>query len=100
MQSLSSGNLAGTGSFKCVACDYVVALSGAEGLPVCPNCGGVEFTRASLFAAETIATTEFLPDAEPAAWLDALRADLEAPGKYLVFEEAGETVTVELEREW
>jgi predicted nucleic acid-binding Zn-ribbon protein len=100
MQSLTSGDLAGIGSFRCIECDYVVALTGAEMLPSCPSCGGEEFTRASLFSTAALPTTEFTPDPEPAGWLAAARDGLEAPGKYLVYEEGDEAVVVELSREW
>ena len=50
MESLTSGTLAGTGSFRCEGCGYVVTLEAADELPACPSCGGDEFSRASLFA--------------------------------------------------
>ena len=50
MESLTSGTLAGTGSFRCEDCGYVVTLAAADALPDCPGCGGSRFTRASLFA--------------------------------------------------
>ena len=50
MESLMSGTLAGTGSFRCEDCGYVVTLAAADELPACPGCGGARFVRASLFA--------------------------------------------------
>ena len=50
MESMMSGTLAGTGSFRCEECGYVVNLAAADELPACPGCGGSRFTRASLFA--------------------------------------------------
>ena len=47
---MMSGTLAGTGSFRCEECGYVVNLAAADELPACPGCGGARFTRASLFA--------------------------------------------------
>ena len=47
---MMSGTLAGTGSFRCEECGYVVNLAAADELPACPGCGGSRFTRASLFA--------------------------------------------------
>ena len=50
MESLTSGTLAGTGSFRCEECGYVVTLAAQDQLPDCPGCGGSRFARASLFA--------------------------------------------------
>ena len=47
---MTSGTLAGTGSFRCEECGYVVNLAAADELPACPGCGGSRFARASLFA--------------------------------------------------
>jgi hypothetical protein len=41
--------MAGTGSFRCRACGYVLTLTGTDTLTDCPGCGGRDFTRASLF---------------------------------------------------
>jgi hypothetical protein len=51
MESLTSGTMAGTGSFRCEACGYVVTLAATEKLGNCPSCGESDFARASLFAA-------------------------------------------------
>jgi predicted nucleic acid-binding Zn-ribbon protein len=51
MESLTSGTMAGTGSFRCESCGYVVTLAATEKLGVCPSCGENDFARASLFAA-------------------------------------------------
>src|SRR3954462_15948750 len=50
MESLTTGTLAGTGSFRCEECGYVVTLAAADSLPDCPGCGGSCFARASLFS--------------------------------------------------
>ena len=50
MESLTSGTLAGTGSFRCEECGYVVTLAAADELPTCPGCGSSSFARASLFS--------------------------------------------------
>src|SRR4051794_24337055 len=50
MESLTTGTLAGTGSFRCEECGYVVTLAAADSLPDCPGCGGSRFARASLFS--------------------------------------------------
>lgn len=51
MESLTSGTMAGTGSFRCRACGYVLTLRGTDRLTDCPGCGGRDFARASLFSA-------------------------------------------------
>jgi len=51
MESLTSGTMAGTGSFRCEACGYVVTLGATEKLGACAGCGANDFARASLFAA-------------------------------------------------
>lgn len=101
MESHTSGTLVGTGTFRCVACDYVVSLAAADTLPPCPSCGGDAFVRASLFtAAHTPAPT--LPEASAAdeSRLAEICAEIEAPGQYLVYEDGEETIVHELTREW
>jgi predicted RNA-binding Zn-ribbon protein involved in translation (DUF1610 family) len=97
---LTSGTLAGTGSFRCTNCNYAMSLAGAETLPPCPVCGGEEFVRASLFTARR--TTE-----EPAAtvhrddeWLEDIRQGLEDAGQYLAYDDGPDTRVVALTREW
>jgi pSer/pThr/pTyr-binding forkhead associated (FHA) protein len=101
MESLTSGTLAGTGSFRCEECGYVVTLSAADELPACPGCGGANFARASLFAGGRFErrADEAEPEDHDAIVEDA-RDRIEAPGQYLAFEEGGVTRIVPLEREW
>jgi FHA domain-containing protein/zinc ribbon family protein len=101
MDSHETGTLPGTGSFRCAACDFVVALAPVDELPVCPSCGGVKFRRASLFAAEDA------PPAPPAhdeddegSWLAEVRATLDEPGQYLAYREGDSARLVVLSREW
>src|SRR5215510_8302407 len=82
MESHTSGTLVGTGTFRCVVCDYVVSLAAADTLPACPSCGGDAFVRASLFTAADV------------------RAELSDDGQFLVYEESGEPVVHRLAREW
>lgn len=98
MESHTSGTLAGTGTFRCVACDYVVSLAAADALPSCPGCGGAEFVRGSLFTGQH-ATVE-APAPASAPWLAQARATIETAGQYLLFEEGGEQTVHELTREW
>jgi predicted nucleic acid-binding Zn-ribbon protein len=114
MESLTSGTIAGAGSFRCRRCGYVLTLTGAEPLTECPGCGGDEFTRASLFGTERMTTDadtapgDVPPEgtlSEPApaghaADLAEARRRITTPGDYLCYEEDGELRTVALTREW
>jgi predicted nucleic acid-binding Zn-ribbon protein len=102
MDSLTSGTLAGTGSFRCAECGFAVTLAAADALPECPNCGGSDFTRASLFGTQRF-DREPDPHAEiehPERWLAEARGEIESPGEYLVFQDLGGRQTVALSREW
>jgi hypothetical protein len=110
MESLTSGTIAGAGTFTCRRCGYVMALGSSEPLTGCPSCGGEEFVRASLFGTQPLpaggrgATSEGSLSEPPAAGHDAklasARARLSTPGEYLCYEEDGELLTVALTREW
>ncbi len=50
MESLTSGTMAGAGSFRCRHCGYMLTLAGTDTLSDCPGCGGHDFVRASLFS--------------------------------------------------
>jgi DNA-directed RNA polymerase subunit RPC12/RpoP len=110
MDSLTSGTIAGAGSFRCRRCGYTLTLDGTDRLTDCPGCGGSDFVRASLFAAGRLASggegttvgSVLVADA-PANWDDLLtqaRDAIEQPGDYLCYEESGEVHTVALTREW
>lgn len=102
MQSMTSGTLAGTGSFRCEQCGYVVTNSSPDALPACPGCSGSSFVRASLFAAGRFARAqEAAPAPEDGERLvQEARELLDAPGTYLAFEDAGRVRVVSLGREW
>jgi predicted nucleic acid-binding Zn-ribbon protein len=102
MESLTSGTLAGTGSFRCEQCGYVVASAAREELPPCPNCGGAQFARVSLFGTGRFQRVpQEAPSAEERdAWLSTARAELDEPGQYLVYEDQASTCVVSLEKEW
>jgi hypothetical protein len=101
MDSHTSGTLVGTGTFRCVACDYVISLGAADTLPPCPSCGGDAFVRASLFIVPS-APAPPLPSAAAAdvAWLEGVRAEIAAAGQYLVFMDGEEPIVHQLAREW
>ena len=102
MESVTSGTLAGTGSFRCEECGYVVTLAAADALPDCPGCGSQSFARASLFSGPRFARGggSQQPAEEREAWVADVRESIERPGRYLVFERDGGTETIALEREW
>jgi pSer/pThr/pTyr-binding forkhead associated (FHA) protein len=102
MESLTSGTLAGTGSFRCEQCGYVVTLAAADELPACPGCAGANFVRASLFAGGRFhrSTAETPTAEEREALIEAARAELTAPGQYLAYDDQGSTTIVPLEKEW
>ncbi|MGN6372573.1 MAG: FHA domain-containing protein [Solirubrobacteraceae bacterium] len=113
MESLTSGTMAGAGSFRCQRCGYVLTLTSLDSLGDCPGCGGRSFARASLFSAaprplgassagDTIPTPPLAridEEHHEDRLADAL-AGLDRPGEYLLFEEDGEMRAVALTREW
>ena len=91
----------GVGSFICQGCSFPVSFEPAESIPRCPNCGGTDFRRASLFEQPTlrdIAITR--PTARPANWLDGVRETITEPGKYLAMFADGRTRLIELSTGW
>ena len=110
MESLTSGNSCGAGSFRCRRCGYVLTLSGSDILTACPGCGGQEFVRASLFSTERMpsghqtahgeGTLSEPPPADLQTQLARARERIERPGQYLCYEENNELRTVALTREW
>jgi pSer/pThr/pTyr-binding forkhead associated (FHA) protein/DNA-directed RNA polymerase subunit RPC12/RpoP len=102
MDSLTSGTMAGTGSFRCEECGYVVTLAAADALPECPSCASRNFARASLFSGPRFTRGQVpeLTTRERDQWLADARDGLTAEGQYLVFERDGETETIVLQREW
>src|SRR3954470_17040902 len=102
MESLTSGTLAGTGSFRCQECGYVVTLAAADELPACPGCGGENFSRASLFAGGRFQrrVTESPTAEERETFVADARDQLDAPGRYLAYQDSGDTKVVTLDREW
>jgi FHA domain/Zinc-ribbon containing domain len=102
MESLTSGTLAGTGSFRCEQCGYVVTLAATDELPACPGCEGASFVRASLFAGGRFhRRAGEAPTAQQRAELVvAARAIIDTPGEYLAYEDAGRLRVAPLEKEW
>jgi pSer/pThr/pTyr-binding forkhead associated (FHA) protein len=102
MESLTSGTLAGTGSFRCEQCGYVVTLAAADELPACPGCNGASFVRASLFAGGRFhrRAGEAPSPEERTALVAAARAEVSEPGEYLAYEDAGRVRVASLQKEW
>jgi pSer/pThr/pTyr-binding forkhead associated (FHA) protein len=91
MESLTSGTMAGTGSFRCEECGYVVTLAAADALPECPSCASHNYARASLFSGPRFnrgSAPEAAPE-EREAWVAEARESLAEPGQYLVFDRDG-----------
>ena len=101
MESLTSGTLAGTGSFRCEECGYVVTLAAEDELPACPGCGGARFARASLFAGGRFSrkASDATPEERRAVLVEA-RERIDRPGQFLAYDDSGEVKIVALEREW
>ena len=96
MESLTSGTLAGTGTFRCEVCGHVVEMTTADVLPVCPGCDGASFTRASLFAG-TARFKRSEPDVQThteSDAIDAARDAIDEPGRFLIFHDSGSVRTV------
>ena len=88
METVTTGTLAGAGSFKCEDCGYVVALAASDALPGCPNCGGSKFARASLFvgAEAEAARGNSAPSGELATLESSARTQIQTPGDYIAYE--------------
>jgi predicted nucleic acid-binding Zn-ribbon protein len=59
--------MAGTGSFRCEHCGYMLTLAGTDTLSDCPGCGGRDFARASLFSAGGLARSRITGQARSTA---------------------------------
>jgi DNA-directed RNA polymerase subunit RPC12/RpoP len=102
MKAWMSGSVAGTGTFRCVECDFPISLDSADELPTCPSCGGREFVRSSLFTTAAHQVVDLGGESEESdrSWIDEARAQLSAPGQYVLYRNGEERVVVALTREW
>lgn len=98
MEAFNAGTLVSAGSFRCDSCGFPIAVREGDEVPACPECGGVTFERASLFA--TAAPPEHHGVEGPPAWLDAVRAQIEGDSHHLAFEQDGTLHTVPLGDGW
>src|SRR3954462_5324071 len=95
MESLSTGTLAGTGSFRCEECGYVVTLAATDSLPDCPGCGGSAFARASLFGPGTRFSRQVaapMAEDDRDRWIERARAVATGTGEHLAYEDGGRIV--------
>ena len=91
----------GVGSFICQGCSFPVSFEPAESIPHCPNCGGTDFRRSSLFEQPTLRNIAVpRPAAEPVDWLGDVRESITQPGKYLAMFADGRTRVIELSAGW
>jgi DNA-directed RNA polymerase subunit RPC12/RpoP len=100
MKAWMSGNVAGTGTFRCTECDASVSLDAADELPACPNCGGTEFVRASLFTTSQQPVLDIETEVEDHSWSDEVRGGLDEPGQYIAYRSGDDIVAYALQREW
>ena len=102
MESLTTGTLAGTGSFRCEGCGYVLTLPAESTLPRCPSCSAERFARVSLFSGGTVAheLDEGAPHEDQDAFLAEARELVTAPGEHLAFRDGGTVRVLRLTREW
>jgi predicted RNA-binding Zn-ribbon protein involved in translation (DUF1610 family) len=100
MQTVSTGTLAGAGSFSCAACGYAVALHEQDEIPHCPGCGGTTFERSSMFGMTHSHTAPPRPDTGEPDWLDDARDSLEQPGDYLAYDAGDHAVALQLKDGW
>ena len=101
MEAFAAGTLAGAGSFRCRECGFAVALHELDEVPECPQCGGDEFKRASMFLAPQV-TQELdqVPDVSVPAWLAEAREALVSNGDYVAFEVEDHVRVMPLQDGW
>ena len=96
-----TGEPAPIGSFLCIDCSFPVSLDPADEMPECPNCGGSEFRRASLFEAPTLRNIAITrPTEKSPNWLEQIRDGIEEPGKYMAMFADGRSRVMKLDDGW
>jgi predicted RNA-binding Zn-ribbon protein involved in translation (DUF1610 family) len=99
MEAFSAGTLAGAGSFRCDSCGFAIALHELDQVPACPECGGREFRRATLFG-EALRKHDHHDVEGPPAWLEDAREALVREGDYLAFADDERVRVVPLQDGW
>lgn len=92
--------LTGPGSLVCVSCGYALAIDALDALPECPVCGGSQFRRGSLFDTPTVDVDAVEAGDDEPPWIDEARAQLDAPGPHIAYEDDGELVTLPIAEGW
>ncbi len=102
MMSLTSGTMAGAGSFRCQSCGYMLTLTSLDALRDCPDCGGHDFVRASLFDAHPpiVENHPIATHSGEKEWIAQAREELSIAGEYLLYDDGESVKTVALTREW
>ena len=91
----------GVGSFICQGCSFPVSFEPAESIPRCPNCGGTDFRRSSMFEQPTLRNIAISrPAAKPEDWLADVRDSISEAGKYLAMFADGRTRVIQLSDGW
>lgn len=100
-QVQEAGSPADGGSFACIECSLPLSLDHPKQMPVCPNCGGSRFRRASMFEQPTLKSFAIrAPREQPAGWLDRVRGSIEEAGQYVAFYGGGHPHVVRLDDGW
>jgi predicted RNA-binding Zn-ribbon protein involved in translation (DUF1610 family) len=102
MEAFAAGTLAGAGSFRCESCGFAVALHELDEVPECPQCGGEQFKRASIFlrAGQKTGEHDQIPDIDEPDWLAEARDALVADGDYLGYETPDRSRVMPLQDGW
>lgn len=98
--SVGTGTLAGAGSFDCDSCGFAIALLEADEVPACPNCGGSEFKRSSIFDHTLPASEPVGGDESDPSWLADARDALVSPGDYVAFDGPERVQVLPLQSGW
>ncbi|MGI8558562.1 MAG: FHA domain-containing protein [Solirubrobacteraceae bacterium] len=99
MDEIDSRTLAGSSSFRCERCSYLLELADMrEGLPDCPQCGAQAWARAPLATLSGSAKPANVdPAPAPAAqWIAETRAQIEQSGAYIAYLDGERTVLARL----
>ena len=104
--SFAAGTFPGPGTYFCVECGSQLALHEDDRLPDCPRCGASDYRLDSIFESmqdHSEVTVEFEAQAETdsSAWLEELRAEIEADSRHLICRtDEGELLDFEIRRGW
>jgi pSer/pThr/pTyr-binding forkhead associated (FHA) protein len=80
----------------------MLTLNSLDALRDCPDCGGHDFVRASLFDARPPVADDhpIVAHSGENEWIAQAREDLSIAGEYLLYDDGESTKTVALTREW